>query len=174
MNNPILDDLNIDFLKSYNNQLIYDSISSNNKSSNFSYEDSDIPIVINKDTKTINKLKKLIESTKICACLVRSFCECKELCDCEDDVYYSTNKTELNYPYIKFSFAETVDLLKKEYYIKLFTFDQYDNEVQVMHIDYTNMKLTIMPNHIFTDKTLFNMSTVSCSAHELLILLKKK
>src|SRR5271155_3881065 len=106
-NNSILEEINIEYLK----KLI-------------EYDEDDIPIVINKDKNTINKIKKIVDSFNTCACLKKITCECKDICECEDDVYYTISTTEFKYPNIKLLFTESIDLLKKEYSIKIFTYNQ--------------------------------------------------
>ena len=153
----ILADIDLNYLKNYVNDA----------------KDDYIPISLNNKSITISKLKKVIETNiNICACLIKSVCECgTSTCDCEDDIYYSILNCEVEMSKIKLCFKENIDLLKKNYYIKIFTYDMMDNEIHIMHIDHENKIIKVMLDNpkIFSK---LNIDSILCNQNKLIVNLK--
>jgi len=156
MYNTILGDIDINYLKKCND----------------TKDDDCIPISLNK-SKAVDKLKNIIETdNNICACLVKSVCQCTTTCDCEDDIYYSILKSKMDSTKIQLYFKENIDLIKKDYYIKIFTYDTTDSEIHIMHINPDAQCIKIMSNEMLKTFITLDTEKISCSKNKLSIIFK--
>src|SRR5579872_6671940 len=77
-------------------------------------------------------LKQFINNNKLYTTLIKKNCTCIDSCDCEDDVYTEISKTTFDINNYKINitllFANNPNIIKNDYNIKIFTFDQNDTE----------------------------------------------
>jgi hypothetical protein len=106
-----------------------------------------------KITEYMNQFYQFLKKNKLYACLQKIDCKCSDSCSCDDNIHRTIHDVKLKMTNdtcaINLKLKGDFQLIKKDYKLKIFSYDDKDNEVSVFNVDYNKLKLYvtgILPN----------------------------
>ena len=105
----------------------------------------------------LSNFYQILKKNKLYACLrkLKCVCEDKNNCHCDDDTYHIVTEVKMitvdkDTAELNLKIKGDFDLVKKDFMLKIFTYDDNDNEVQIFNVDHNKLKLYIdcMPVNI--------------------------